>query len=403
MRPLIEIARFFRPSFAGQATKLSAVARKHFSSSAKCTNTADGLRSVDVPEVLDSSQNISVTKAEPRDGQQGLYTKRLHRAWSADEIRTLKDAHDKCMKIHEIAALFPTRTLSAVHAQRRILMSSPRGLDARSYGISDQKEKRSTWQPAELELLQKLHEDGASLHKLRAHFPTRRPRSVHAALNYHVLKPARPLNRRRSWSQEETQRLTELALQGTDAHEVAKALGRTAASVWGMAWKIGLQFPSKASKFSTEENEQLRQMRSDGATFKTIAATLGRSNTAIVNQWNRIMPDHYHGTWSRRRPIHPHTQLSLDDYQTIRSLRDQAASWSSIGSLFPQYQLDSIKQDFWRFTKYELSATDMHTIQNLRQKGESWKAIAGTDDYPPSTGGGLQIAYDRTLRDKAEE
>jgi len=115
------------------------------------------------------------------------------------------------------------------------------------------------------------------------------------------------------------------------------------------------------------------------------------------------MPDHYHGTWSRRRPIHPHTQLSLDDYQTIRSLRDQAASWSSIGSLFPQYQLGSIKQDFWRFTKCELSATDMHTIQNLRQKGESWKAIAGTGDYPPSTGGGLQRAYDRTLRDKAEE
>jgi hypothetical protein len=197
--------------------------------------------------------------------------------------------------------------------------------------------------------------------------------------------------------------LTEVALQGTDAHEIATALDRSAQSVWKMAWRIGIQFPSKVKKFSKEENEQLQQMRLDGATFKTIAATLGRSTSAVTYQWNCIKPDHYHDTWPRRRPFHPHTQLSLDDYQTIRSLRDQAASWSSIGWLFPQYQLDSIKQDFWRFTKCELSVTDMRTIQNLRQEGKSWKAIADTDDYSPSTGAGLKRAYDRTLRDKAEE
>lgn len=120
MRPFIEIARFFRPSFAGQTTKVSAVAREHFSSSAKRTNTAVELCSADVTEVLDLSQRISAAKAEPRDGQQALYIKRSRLAWTHDELRKLKDAHDKCMSTKAIAALFPWRTCNSRKNSRQM-------------------------------------------------------------------------------------------------------------------------------------------------------------------------------------------------------------------------------------------------------------------------------------------
>ena len=207
--------------------------------------------------------------------------------------------------------------------------------------------------------------------------------------------PARP---KRSWSQEETRYLTELALQGADVHEIAKALERPPISVRNKAKGIGVQLlpKRKEPKFSTEESERLQQMRVDGATYRKIAAALGRPLSNVANHWYRL------GSNSSRE-YYPPTQLSLHDFQTIRSLRDQAASWSSIGSLFPQYRLDSIKQDFWRFTKRKLSATDMRTIQNLRQQGKTWTAIANTGEYIMKTGNGLSVAYYRTLKAKAEE
>ena len=278
---------------------------------------------------------------------------------------------------------------------RKVLMARP--------GMPIQRKRRSTWQPAEIEVLSKLHKDGASLDKICAHFPTRSSRSVYSALHRHGSGPEKPSNANRIWSQEDKRSLTELVLQGAGAHEIAKALHRSARSIWKMAWKIGVQFPSRARTFSTEEKERLQQMRLDGATFKTIAATLGRPINAVFYQWSCLKTNHYPSTRPNRPLFHPHTQLSLDDYQTIRSLREQAASWSSIGSLFPQYQLDSIKQDFWRFTKRKLSATDMRTIQNLRQEGKSWKAIVDTGDYSMTSQDGLREAFERTLRNKAEE
>jgi hypothetical protein len=397
MRPLIEIARFFRPSFASQKTNLSAFALNYFSSSAKCTNTADDSRSSAKPEVLES-QDISAAKVEANSEQRTPYTRRSNSPWNEDDYRKLKDAHEKCMSTKAIAALFPMKTLASVAAQRRMIAYSSPRTDAR---LSNGR-KYLRWSPDEIELLGKLHKDGASRFRVCAHFPTRSPKAVSAALQKYVLQPASPSARRRPWSQEDTQYLTESALQGVGAHEIAKNLDRTPKAVWTKARSNGVRFLSTVGKFTTKDSEKLQQMRADGATFKTIAATLGIEHTTVIERWHRLNPDYhyYRSKRTKRHDYYPPTRLLLDDYQRIRSLRDQAASWSSIGCLFPQYQLDSIKQDFWRFTNRELSPTDISTIQSLRQEGRSWQDIVGTGDYPIATGNGMKKACDRMLRNE---
>jgi DNA-binding NarL/FixJ family response regulator len=291
---------------------------------------------------------------------------------------------------------------AAIESQRRLLRDSPPGIDARLSGLSDQGKRRIKWQQADIDLIKKAREDGASFHEICAHFPGRSAQSVHMAFLRLVDAPARP---KHSWSQEETRYLTELALQGADVDEIAEALERPPISVRNKAKGIGVQLlpKRKEPKFSTEESERLQQMRVDGATYREIAAALGRPLSNVANHWYRLGSNRSRNKSNNSREYYPPTQLSLHDFQTIRSLRDQAASWSSIGSLFPQYRLDSIKQDFWRFTKRKLSATDMRTIQNLRRDGKTWTAIANTDEYVMKTGNGLSVAYYRTLKAKAEE
>ena len=141
-------------------------------------------------------------------------------------------------------------------------------------------------------------------------------------------------------------------------------------------------------------------MRTDGASFETIAAAVELTPSSVRNHWTRLRPITDRDLRSRTRRKYLPTQLTLGDFQTIRSLRDQDASWSSIGSESSQYQLDAIKQDFWQFTKRELSSTDTRKIQELRQGGKSWRVILETGDYLFSCESGLRKAYNRMLRKK---
>jgi len=389
MRPLIEIARFFRPSFAGQGTKPTAITLKYFSSSAKCRDIADDSGSSEKPKALESSQNLSAVKAEANVNQPATYVKRMRVPWSADDLRKLTDAIENGMGVKATAALFPTKTFSAVAEQRRSYKSA----------LSKNAESQSgQWQPAEIELLRKLSKDGASTHNMSAHFPARSRRSVLYAVEKYARKPATAYGRKRRWSQEDTLYLAESALQGADAYKTAKALDRTLGAVHKQASSIGVRFLPKVKRLSTEQAEQIVQMRTDGASFATIAAVLGRTVSSVRNHWARLRPINDRDSRLLGRGLYPPTQLALDDYQTIRFLRDQDVPWSSIGSRYPQYQLDSIKQDFWQFEKGGLSSTDMRKIQDLRQEGKSWAAIAAMDDYFASSATGLRKAYNRMLR-----
>ena len=401
MRSLIELARFFRPSFTGQKkTTLSYVALKYFSSSTKCTNTTDDSGSSPKLEFLKSSQNLSTAKVETKSEQRTTYPRRTTIPWSADDYRKLIEAHENGMTTKAITLLFPAKTYSAVKAKLGALLSSPSMLDEHQPG-HERRRCKIRWQPAEIELLHKLHKDGAPIARICAHFPARSALAVESAVHRFVVKPPVASIRIGPWSWEDTRYLTESALQGANLHEIAKVLGRTSKAIQTRARRIGVQFVLHYTEVTTEEKEQIVNMRTDGATFATIAAAIGRKVSTTRRHWNYNRPGNDKDTKLRRRDLYPPTQLTIDDHQIIESMRDQAASWSSIGSLYSQYQLGSIKQDFWRFTNRRLSLADMRTIQSLRQKGKLWREISDTGDYPFFTDSGLRKAYARALRKKA--
>jgi hypothetical protein len=194
----------------------------------------------------------------------------------------------------------------------------------------------------------------------------------------------------------DVQHLVELASQGADAQQTAKSLNRAVGSIWFKARELGVRFGSKSKSISKDEIEQMLQMRADGATLEAIRAALGWTRYTVENHWYKLRLNNI--TFPRTCKIFPPTQFTLNDYQTILALRDQATPWSSIADLFPQYQLGSIKQDFWRFTNHKLSSTDIRTIKSLRQEGKTWNAIADTGDYPYLTATGVGKAYRRMLK-----
>ena len=299
------------------------------------------------------------------------------------------------MRIKAIAALFPTKTHGSIKGQSELYLYNA------SSSRLDERQPSHRWQPAEIELLRKLHKDGASFRNLSAHFPAQSFGALRQAMFDHVKKPATAPARRRLWSQEDTRYLAQHALEGADVYSIAKALNRSRNAVAKKASNMNLRLFSNAKRVSAEQTEQILQMRTDGAKFETIAAAVELTPASVRWHWARLRPMTDRDLRrSRTRSKYLPTQLTLDDFQTIRSLRDQDASWSSIGSEFPQYQLDAIKQDFWRFTKRELSSTDMRNIQDLRQGGKSWRAIVETGDYPFASGNGLRTAYDRVLRNE---
>ena len=393
MRPIIELARFFRPSFAGQSTNLSASAIKYFSSSAKCTNTVDDSGASNKPEVLESAQNIDPAKVEAHHELRATDIKRSNVKWSTDDRRKLRDALDKGMRIKAIAALFPTKTHGSIKGQSELYLYNA------SSSRLDERQPSHRWQPAGIELLRKLHKDRASFRNLSAHFPAQSVWAIKQAM-FNAKRPATTPARRRLWSQEETRHLVQHVLEGADAHAIAKTLNRSRSSVARKASWMNLRLFSNAKRVSAEQIEQILQMRTDGASFETIAAAVELTPSSVRNHWTRLRPITDRDLRSRTRRKYLPTQLTLGDFQTIRSLRDQDASWSSIGSESSQYQLDAIKQDFRRFTKRELSSTDMRKIQELRQGGKSWRAIVETGDYPFASGNGLRTAYDRVLRNE---
>jgi hypothetical protein len=316
-----------------------------------------------------------------------------------DEVRKLGDAYDQGLTMRATAALFPTKTYNGVATQYQIVTTK---LSARDKRRNLQGEPGVKWPTADIELLQKLYAEGASVFKMCAHFPTRSVQSVMEARKVYATKTFASQKTRapwRWWSQEDSQYLVESVLQGASIHHVAKVLGRTSKTVVEKAHRLGVQFRPRANLWSTEEERQLLQMRSDGASFETIGAALGRTFRSVEAFYYRHATVTSRDSKPRQRRRSPPTQLTLDDYQSIQSLRDKGTPWSSIGSLFPQYGLSSIQQDFWRFTKSRLSATDVREIERLRGEGTSWKGIVGSGDYPLRTAHGLTVAYRRARED----
>ena len=336
---------------------------------------------------------------------QFVQEKRRSVKWSKADNELLRKLHADGASLFNMQKHFPTRSISSV---RQALYKYKRGnsqdtvnpsLSKKDERQSVQEKRRSVkWSIADKELLRKLRADGASSSGIHKHFPTRSLSSVIHALHYltkHTTSQEMSTSRCR-WSQKDIQYLAESASQGASMFDVAKVLGRSPRAVCDKARQSSVQFASTVGSWSTEETEQVAQMRKDGASFATIGAALGRTCASV--RWHWFRPE-FRDNRLQRTDQPPSTQFALDDFRTIRSLRDRDTPWSDIGSLFPQYALSSIKQDFWRFMQYRFNSADIRKIESLRRQGKSWKKLSESGDYQFARGAGIYTAYKRSLED----
>lgn len=162
---------------------------------------------------------------------------------------------------------------------------------------------------------------------------------------------------------------------------------------------MGISFLTTVTNqpLSAEEQRKLLQMRNDSLSYKKIGAVLERDPGYLRKCFLEISPL-TDGDAKLRQ--HPFARLTLDELRSIRTLRNELASWRSIGSRFPEYELSSIKEDFWRFTGRVLSSTDLLEIDGLRQEGKTWLAIANTGDFFHRSQNGIRQAYRRAREEQ---
>lgn len=269
------------------------------------------------------------------------------------------------MTIKAITELFPTRSFSSVAYQCLWLSRNESEFVG---GGSD----RVPWSAAEKELLQRLDAEGASKGRVLAHFPSREYGSISGALQRYARGPRKSVTKgHKRWSAQEIKYLTESALQGVDVPTIAEALGRSTHAVYGRAARIsGVKFRPAVNAYTSMEKEKLLQMRGDGITFKAIAEALGRSLGSVTGVYYWLRPIKDHDAHPRRNPS-PLTRLTLDELQTISSLRDKKVPWAEIGRQFPEHELDVIKHGFQLFKPPSLSSDDMSEIKRLRDEGHT--------------------------------
>lgn len=397
MKPLIGTTRFLRPNFAAGVARASFVALRGLSASARCFSTLDEsypqaeLDSLDSLDTPDSLQRTSVPEDAKACKEKG--TKRGR--WTSDEHRRLQDAHAAGMTTKAIEALFPERSPAAGTK----LGSALRNDD-------DYPNENTTtdvfWSPAEKELLRRLHGEGASIYKLRAHFPTRTQKSLEGAISRWVTQVL-PSNSKRGgapWSGEDLRWLAELAAQGVKIRAIAEALGRTCNAVSHKACDIGIKLSSIRKKFTAEDVEVILRMRGDGASYQSIYTALGRAFAlgSIQHMYYRNRPrdNRDEDSDAKLQNILRLAQLSLDDLKTIDSLRAQGATWSAIERQYSGHEPGLIHEGYRRYAKGSLlSATDLRKVGSLRQEGHTWQRIANSNEFKHYSADGIRYAYRR--------
>lgn len=389
MKPFIGITRFLRPTFAARIAGVSFVALKSLSASARCLSTLDNSRplvELDSLDTPDSPQHTSVPEDAKACEEKGAKRGR----WTLDERRKLRDASAAGMTIKAIEPLFPTRSHAAIEKQRHTLRTSD---------DQDKEDKPAVvWSPAETQLLKKLHAEGASMYKLRAHFPTRTNKSLEGAISRWITQASvNSCKGGAAWTSEDLFRLTELAAQGAFRREIVEALGRTCNSVSVKASCLGIKLSSSRKRFTAEEVELIVQMRGDGASFRSIYIALGRvhGEGSITQTYYRHRPPEDRAAKLQR--IFRIAQLSLDDLKIIDALRVQGATWSDIERRYPEHEPGLIHESYKRFVNGKLSATDLRKVESLLGEGHTWQNIAGGNDYKHFSAEGIRSAYLRAL------
>ncbi len=89
------------------------------------------------------------------------------------------------------------------------------------------------------------------------------------------------------WTFDEDRRLLELSKGDEPAAFIAKVLGRTASAI--RARQTALKIKSRTTElrmpWTTDEDEQLKELKEGGATWQEIADEIGRPQGGIKNRW----------------------------------------------------------------------------------------------------------------------
>ena len=87
------------------------------------------------------------------------------------------------------------------------------------------------------------------------------------------------------WTEEETEELRQMAADGVTRADMSQQLGRSPNAIKMKLQSLGLYVPKPSARpWTPDEEETLVKMYREGASFATLAATLGRTERAILSR-----------------------------------------------------------------------------------------------------------------------
>jgi transposase-like protein len=399
MKPFTGITRFFSRDTTARVARVCIVNLKSIPSSVRCNSTldksgslanSDSSDTVDTADAAETSSSLNTPDASRQNSVTNTGVPGSARSkWTPDDRRILRDALERGMNHKDIAALFPSRTLSAV-ARQCTLTQKHLGLQ----GHSGEEHSRSPRSAAEKKLLTEFHSAGASTYKLRIHFPTRSSDSIAKALARYITHASTNNKAKPRWTLEERWKLTELCSQGLSIKELVEVLGRSYSAVSVQASKLGLKYADKRKPFSAEDVQVVLQMRDEGATYRAISAALGRKHSSTASY---IYCLHRPKDRDIKPARCPRAQLSLDELGNVSALRAQRTPWSSIARQYPKHELSWIREQYRMWAGFDLSPTQLQEVERLREARKSWKYIADTGEFTCYSNDGIIAAYRRAL------
>ena len=91
------------------------------------------------------------------------------------------------------------------------------------------------------------------------------------------------------WTEEETEELKQMAADGVTRADMSAQLGRSPNAIKMKLQSLGLYVPKPAAKPWTPEDEKaLVKLYRDGVSFENLAATLDRTENAVISRLVRL-------------------------------------------------------------------------------------------------------------------
>ena len=91
------------------------------------------------------------------------------------------------------------------------------------------------------------------------------------------------------WTEDETDELKQMAADGVTRADMSAQLGRSPNAIKMKLQSLGLYIPKPAAKpWTPEDEETLVKLYRDGVSFENLAATLDRTENAVISRLVRL-------------------------------------------------------------------------------------------------------------------